>query len=395
MELHPGAHPPYGFPLALGSLSRFLALYTALFAAFGVASPFLPALLASKGLSPTSIGLVLAAGTAIRLLSGPAGGHLADRSCRPSRVLAGFLATAALLMLGFLPAYGLALLLLVGLAESAVLAPLIPISDALTLLAARGPPRFQYGWVRGMGSAAFVGGTVLSGFAIARFGLPSFIWLNAALLVATSAIALILPRASGSRPEHPQIEGGILSLLRLPWFARLMVIASLVEGSHALHDSFAVIRWERAGIGPEAAGLLWSEAVVSEVFVFAWLGRRLLDSLGAGGAAMLAGLAGILRWCVMARTSWLPAMAAIEPLHGLTFALLHLACMRLIGQLVPPHLAARAQAFYGTVAIGATTAVLTLASGPLYAGLGSKAFLVVAGLCAMAVPLARGLPRVR
>ncbi len=110
---------------------------------------------------------------------------------------------------------------------------------------------------------------------------------------------------------------------------------------------------------------------------------------------MLAGLAGVLRWCVMARTSWLPALAGIEPLHGLTFALLHLACMRLIGRLVPAHLAARAQAFYGTVAIGAATAVLMLVSGPLYGGLGSDAFLVMAGLCALAVPLARGLPRAR
>jgi PPP family 3-phenylpropionic acid transporter len=44
-----------------GPLSRFLALYAALFSAFGVASPFLPALLASKGLNPSDIGIVLAA----------------------------------------------------------------------------------------------------------------------------------------------------------------------------------------------------------------------------------------------------------------------------------------------------------------------------------------------
>ena len=108
---------------------------------------------------------------------------------------------------------------------------------------------------------------------------------------------------------------------------------------------------------------------------------------------MLAGSAGVLRWCVMARTSWLPVMAAIEPLHALTFALLHLACMRLMSRLVPVHLAARAQAFYGTVAIGAATALLTLLSGPLYQALGSNAFLVMAGLCAAAVSVARGLPR--
>jgi MFS_1 like family len=80
----------------------------------------------------------------------------------------------------------------------------------------------------------------------------------------------------------------------------------------------------------------------------------------------------------MARTSCLPVMAAIEPLHGLTFALLHLACMRLMSRLVPVRLAARAQAFYGTVAVGAATALLTLLSGPLYQAFGSNAFLVMA-----------------
>lgn len=184
----------------------------------------------------------------------------------------------------------------------------------------------------------------------------------------------------------------MLSLLRLPWFARLLLIAALVQGSHAMHDSFAVIRWGAGGIGPGAAGLLWSEAVIAEVIVFLWLGGWLLDRLGPSGAAILAALAGILRWSVMARTAWLPAMALIEPMHGFTFAQLHLACMRVMDDLVPAHLAARAQALYGTVAIGAATVALTLLSGPLYASFGARAFLPMAGLCAIAVPLARGLP---
>jgi len=41
-------------------------------------------------------------------------------------------------------------------------------------------------------------------------------------------------------------------------------------------------------------------------------------------------------------------VAAIEPLHGLTFALLHLTCMRLLAQCVPRHLEATALTIYGT-----------------------------------------------
>jgi len=69
--------------------------------------------------------------------------------------------------------------------------------------------------------------------------------------------------------------------------------------------------------------------------VFLFVGRPLLDRLGTAGAAMLAAAAGIVRWAVMAETAWLPALAAIEPLHGLTFALLHLTCMRLLAGCIP------------------------------------------------------------
>ena len=65
------------------ALPRFLVLYTALFAAFGVASPFFAAFLASRGLRPEAIGLVLAAGTATRLVAGPVGGRIADRLQTP------------------------------------------------------------------------------------------------------------------------------------------------------------------------------------------------------------------------------------------------------------------------------------------------------------------------
>jgi hypothetical protein len=40
---------------------------------------------------------------------------------------------------------------------------------------------------------------------------------------------------------------------------------------------------------------------------------------------------------------------------------------------------------------GATTALLTLTSGGLYARLGAQGFLVMALLCLAALPLARGL----
>ena len=87
-------------------------------------------------------------------------------------------------------------------------------------------------------------------------------------------------------------------------------------------------------------------------------------------------------------------MALVEPLHGLTFALLHLACMQMLSVVVPPALAATAQGIYGGVAVGTMTAVMTLAWGPLYGALGPRAFWVMALLCAAALPIAFTMRRI-
>ena len=379
-----------------GALPRFIGLYAALYAAFGVESPFFPALLGSRGLGPEAIGVVLAMGTAARLLAGPLAGRLADRVGAPRGVLAACTGAAAVIGLGYLGADGLWPLVLVSVLHAASLAPITPLSDTLALAAAspavgRG---FPYGWVRGAGSAAFIVGASLSGQAVGALGLGVVIWLNAALLAVAVLFVAGVPRPSPSSASAvPGGNPGFAALLRLPGFVPMLAVAALVQGSHALHYGFAVIRWSEAGIGPEAAGLLWSEAVLAEVAVFVVLGPPLLDRLGPARTSALCAGAGVLRWAVMTQTAWWPAMALVQPLHGLTFALQHLACMRLIQLAVPPHLAATAQAVYGTVAVAAASAVLTLLSGPLYAGLGGAGFWVMAALCAAAAPLSLRLGR--
>jgi PPP family 3-phenylpropionic acid transporter len=376
--------------LPITPLPRFLSLYGALFAAFGVASPFLPALLQEDGLGPNAIGIVLAGGTGIRLITGPLGGRLADWSGWPVAVLGGFTAASALIAVGYIPARGLPFLLLVSVAHAAVLAPLTPVADALALGSAQGRPGFSYGTVRAAGSAAFIAGTLASGLFVERVGLSVIIWLNAGLLAIAAFSACFVPnRVAGARTKHAPAAGSsaFVTLLRIPIFRHLMIATSLIGGSHALHDGFEVIRWRTAGMSPSQVSLLWAVSVAAEVVVFLFLGRQMLERLGPGRAMTLAAVAGVVRWGTAAQTAWFPAMALVEPLHGLSFALLHLACMDVIGRAVPKELAATAQTFYATIAMGATSALVTLASGPLYQQYGAHAFWAMAAMCALALPL--------
>jgi MFS transporter, PPP family, 3-phenylpropionic acid transporter len=184
--------------IALGSFDRFLLLYGTLFAAFGVASPFLPAFLHERGLGPSEIGAVLAAGTAVRLITGPVISRLADRLGKHRQVLTVLLAMAAIIAFGYgLPA-GFAIFLLVSVAHASALAPIMPIADAMTLAAT--PGRFQYGWVRGAASAAFVVGAVGAGQVVQATSLGGIVWMNGTMLALAALAALRLTRNALDRP---------------------------------------------------------------------------------------------------------------------------------------------------------------------------------------------------
>jgi PPP family 3-phenylpropionic acid transporter len=373
-------------------------LYAVLYSAFGVISPFLPAYLESRGLLAQEIALVIGLGTGIRLVSGPLICRFADLQ-RAWRMTFGVCAGGAgLLALAYIAVHDFAPVLLVSVAQSILLAPAAPLADAMALsassqaVAGRAKKRFEYGWVRGAGSASFIVGSMIAGRAAASLGLVVSVWLNAFLLVAAAVsarqIPAIHPDAFSMRASPTE---GIKQLLELRAFRRLLLVGALVLGSHAFHDTFAVIHWQRAGISSATAGLLWSESVSAEVVVFALMGPWLIDKLGPAHAAMLAAAAGVVRWIILGATTMVAPLAIAEPLHGLSFALLHLAGMRVISSSVPDHLAATAQAVYGTLAVGVSTALLTVVSGPLYAWFGGEGFWIMALFCGAAIPLARGM----
>jgi PPP family 3-phenylpropionic acid transporter len=123
-----------------------------------VSSPFLPALIETRGISLDEIGLIFAAGTALRLLSASLAGRVADRLALRRETLAACAVVAAVAALLYLPASGLATIVMVSFVHAVALAPLTALADALPLLAATPRvqgrrPAFEYGWVRGTGSA--------------------------------------------------------------------------------------------------------------------------------------------------------------------------------------------------------------------------------------------------
>ena len=200
------------------------------------------------------------------------------------------IATAAA-AIGYLPAWGFWPLLIVSLFHAFALAPTTNLADALALVASRTGQGFEYGWVRGAGSAAFILGSLLAGLAISLYGLPVIIGLQAALMLAVPFATRLVPPVVEPIDGTAQVisRARMVDLLRLPVFRRCVVlIAALILGSHAMHDTFAM----RTMDGRRHIALCSERALVDVrsgrgLRVFSWPGPWLLRVLTPAGAIAL------------------------------------------------------------------------------------------------------------
>lgn len=348
--------------------------------------PFIPPLMAGAGLSAGEIAGVLATGSAMRLVSGPVGGRVADALGQPRAVMAGGAMIAALASCLYGLAEGLPGFLAASLLLSFGYAAVVPLGDAMALRAAR-EEGWDYGRVRALGSVAFIATASGGGWLVERTGAGSAAWLLAAAMAASAGAALMLP----ARPATARRGGGAFrAVAALPAFRRILLVAALIQGSHAAYYAFGSIHWAESGISGTAIGLLWAWSVVAEVALFAW-GRGVADRLGARGLAMLAAGAGLLRWGITAETVALPALVMAQALHALTFGAMHLATMRVMQQAIPHAVAGTAQTLLAA-GIGAVMMMATLAAGQGYAAFGPAVFWGMAGMCGVAILALRRLP---
>src|SRR5215468_3383345 len=101
------------------------------------------------------------------------------------------------------------MLLALSVADAAALAPTTTLANALALSAAEprdGRPGFEYGWVRGAASAAFVVGSLVAGRLLETSPLVAALWLHAALLAAAAVLVPLALPAETPAPPPTSVE---------------------------------------------------------------------------------------------------------------------------------------------------------------------------------------------
>lgn len=389
----PKPRPTESPRMPLNPISFRLSLfYAAYFSVVGISLPYWPVWLESRGLSPVTIGTVLAIGFWVKLFAHPMLATVADATGALKR-------TTVLLAIASLAVFSLfwaadplwsyfVLAFLLGFTFQSIM----PLGEALALseIKARG---LTYGPIRIWGSVAFILAAFAAGAAAERFGDPVILTLIVAVTAALVAICLWLP----SRPTTTRKPWSWKAAAQLVTNRRYLVFiaaAGSAQASHAVFYGFGTIAWRGIGFGEGAIGALWSLGVVAEIVVFA-LAARLGRFASAPALLAFAGLGALVRWPLTAVTEAFVAVAALQLLHGLTFGAAHLGAMRYLQDNAPEGLEATAQAFYYALVSGVIMGLAMPVAGLLYDSHGQMAYIAMGALGASGLGFALALARGR
>ena len=357
----------------------------------GTLLTFIPLLLFQRGLDPSLIGAVLAAGAAGSLLAGLGWSYLADRAVRPEQILIGSSACAAAVAVCIGIAWGAAPAAVAIVALYVARAPFM-LLDPMALRRLEGTGRARYGRIRLRMSAGWAVSVVVAGALYQVLGVRLAPWVYAplaavfgiwtwlALRRSLASPATVPPAVPAARP--PRLPVALLGFL---------VSAFLLGAAMAATQNFLTLQIDVLGGGALLIGAAASFQGLTEIPTMGYM--HLLATRISHRALFAVGcttyMAMFLAWAFV--TSPLAA-ALIKLVAGVAFAFVYVSSVMIADELSPAHLRATSQALVKSVMFGLAPVAGALAGGVVYQWfgarvmfLGSIAVVAAAGVVAVAV----------
>jgi len=381
---------------------RLAFFYAAIFFMIGIHVPFWPVWLAAKGLGPTEIGAVIAAGVGVKVIFNPLIAHAADRRGlrRPIMIALSVSSFASFTLFGVTD--GFWPILLVSVVFFAVWSPIMPLGESLAMLSGQngagqngagqgeavgagdGAPEaageLDYGRVRLWGSLSFIAGAAGSGALLSGRPPDVIYWGLLVSLALVVVVTLALPATRA--PAAAEGRFATIEVLRERRFGLFIAATALIQASHSVYYGFGTLNWQAQGYSENVIGLLWAEGVIAEIILFVF-GAGLVGRLGPAKLIALGGLAGAVRWSLTGLAPGLGLLVILQALHAFTFAATHLGAIYFISRRIPQALSASAQGLYSAMVMGLALGAAMLLSGKLYALYGAGAYQAMAVMAAL------------
>lgn len=363
--------------LFLTAKSWLTTYFILFFFTWGIFLPFWGVWLDAKGVTAEQIGTLFAIGLLLRFFSNFFLLPRLKSAAAAVKLICwlSFAIVLCLLLLAFQQTWWF--LAVFTLLVNFLMGPMIPLGDIIATQLVN-MIKLNYGQVRLWGSVSFIIGAACVGWAITQWGTETILWL---ILIVTLFIFLLSlvklrPALTADKDLQDDQATSLFKLLKKPQIVYFVLTMGIIQGSHSGYYAFSALYWESAGISELHIALLWGIGVLAEVLLMQfndkWFARWSIKQM-----TLLALLAALIRWLVLASTTALPILYFIQTFHAFTFALAHLAAMRFIA-LQSQQLVVNYQSLYSSISLGLAMAFFTYLSGWAYASMNAGVFLWMA-----------------
>jgi PPP family 3-phenylpropionic acid transporter len=330
---------------------------------------YIPLYFADLGFSKLQIGTIYALGPVMGIVSNLLLGTIADKARNLRLMLALLFAAQIAIFLALAPQRQYAAVAALMAAFYFFQTPVVPMTDAVTMLAAERLRR-SFPSMRVFGSIGFAVSAVLFGFVIGEAGTS---WVIVAGCLVAGAALLIVPLLADFQAELRTFDFGELwSLLRRGNTLLFFGLIGLVSVAHRMNEGFLSVRMREIAGGSDLVGVLWVASSLSEIptlFLLVRYGNRLKE-LPLLAAASFFYLVRMLL-LTAADSPW--AFIAIQTMHSVTFGIFYVTALRHLSHLLPDQYRATGQALFTVVWMGLSGVTAGTLGGWMYDAYGPDA----------------------
>lgn len=366
-------------------MARMLKAFNfTLYGSIAVYSTYFSLYLKNLGMTPASIGALLAGGPVVAIFSNPFWAYWADRKYGNRRILLFTLTGAFLLMQAVFALRQEAWIYAGLLAFFLFQSPLFTQSNSLVLNVIDGTG-YKFGTFRLWGSLGWAIVAAAAGPVIGRIGIDNLWMAIDAMMLIALAFAYLLPKEeqqpSGKGPS-PRTAAASNRLPSIPsariWrnrsFLSLLALGVLISVPNAFNSTFVGLYIQDLGGSPQIVGWSIFATAILEAPVYMLLDRYLSGSKRTMFALLACvSLLYSVRWLLMSGTDQAIAVVWIQLLHCVTFGAYYYIGTQLTNRLVPPERRSTGQALYGLSWGGISGFIAGMAGGWLFGELGAPA----------------------
>lgn len=357
--------------LALNRSSLFLKNYN--FFYYGTNAllmPFLPLYLHHTGFNALQIGLLMAMGPIISLVSNPFWGYWSDSRQNVRRIvlvmlIGTFFTSQFLFHIDVFVPLIFAMLLFFFFQTG------IPTMNNMLILEAVKNSAQQFGTFRLWGSLGFAIISVVSSWMIAWLGIGHLGLLYGVFLLLPILLCFGLPRSEqGGRKASLK---GMSSLFTNGYYVVFLLLSVLDAIPNRMNSTFISLFLNQFGASSAYVGWCWFLAAIGEVPIFLLLDKYLkISSKAMVGILTFVSLLYSVRWMLMgiAQSPW--QILAIQILHSLTFGVYIYTGTHLCAHLTPKGYQASGQAWYALFWKGLAGIAAGLIGGWIYTTVGPR-----------------------